>query len=88
MKDKSNQPIKQLDNDIDVITDEYNAAVSLCKLTKRFGDFVAVNNLSLTVLGGEIFGLLGPNGSGKTTIVNMNKRIIKTYFWSGENTWL
>ena len=71
MKDKSDQPIKQLDNDIDVIADEYNSAVSLCKLTKRFGDFVAVNNLSLTVLGGEIFGLLGPNGSGKTTIVNM-----------------
>ena len=70
MKDISDQPIK-LVNDTDLIDDDDNVAVSLYKLTKRFGDFVAVNNLSLTVKGGEIFGLLGPNGSGKTTIVNM-----------------
>ena len=40
-------------------------------LTKRFGGVVAVNDLSLTVRRGEIRGLIGPNGSGKTTTVNL-----------------
>ncbi len=40
-------------------------------LTKHYGDFVAVNNLNLTVRRGEVFGLLGPNGSGKTTTILM-----------------
>ncbi len=40
-------------------------------LTKRYGDFTAVNNLTLTIRQGEVFGLLGPNGSGKTTTILM-----------------
>ena len=40
-------------------------------LTKRFGDLVAVNDLSLEVLEGEVFGFLGPNGAGKTTSISM-----------------
>ena len=40
-------------------------------LTKRFGDFVAVNGLSFTVAHGEVFGLLGPNGAGKSTLIRM-----------------
>ena len=47
------------------------AAIELRELRKVFGDFVAVDDLSLTVQRGEIFGLLGPNGSGKTTTINM-----------------
>ncbi|MBO9326624.1 MAG: ABC transporter ATP-binding protein [Roseiflexus sp.] len=41
------------------------------ELTRRYGDFVAVDSLNLTVRKGEIFGLLGPNGAGKTTTILM-----------------
>lgn len=40
-------------------------------LTKMFGDFKAVDQLSFEVMSGEIFGLLGPNGAGKTTTLRM-----------------
>jgi len=40
-------------------------------LTKKFGDFTAVNNISFSVKKGEIFGLLGPNGAGKSTTFKM-----------------
>ncbi len=46
-------------------------AIETKKLTRRFGDFTAVNNLSITVEKGEVFGFLGPNGSGKTTVIKM-----------------
>ena len=48
-----------------------NAIIKTQKLTKQYGDTVAVNNLDLEVLEGEIFGLLGPNGAGKTTTIRM-----------------
>jgi len=40
-------------------------------LTKRFGDFTAVDDVSFTVSRGEVFGLLGSNGAGKSTIIRM-----------------
>lgn len=40
-------------------------------LTKKFGDFVAVNNVSFEIQPGEVIGYLGPNGSGKTTTIRM-----------------
>ena len=46
-------------------------AVSLHALEKRFGDFVAVNRLNLSIQRGEIFGFLGPNGAGKSTTIRM-----------------
>jgi ABC-2 type transport system ATP-binding protein len=46
-------------------------AVTARGLTKRFGDFTAVDNVSFDVRRGEIFGFLGPNGAGKTTTIRM-----------------
>ncbi|MBZ0112488.1 MAG: ABC transporter ATP-binding protein [Thermoanaerobaculia bacterium] len=46
-------------------------AVSLRNLEKRFGDFVAVDQVTLDVKSGEIFGFLGPNGAGKSTTIRM-----------------
>ncbi len=46
-------------------------------LTKRYGDILAVDNLSLEVPRGRIFGLLGPNGSGKTTTMGMLLGLVK-----------
>ena len=45
--------------------------IELTGLTKRFGDFVAVNHVSFEVQAGEVVGYLGPNGSGKTTTIRM-----------------
>ena len=45
--------------------------VRLDRLTKAFGGFVAVDHVSLSVRRGEVFGFLGPNGSGKTTTIRM-----------------
>ena len=46
-------------------------SVNVENLTKRFGDFIAVDNIDFTVEKGEIFGLLGPNGAGKSTTIKM-----------------
>ena len=45
--------------------------VKIKELTKRFGDFTAVDNIDLSIKEGEIYGLLGPNGAGKSTVINM-----------------
>src|SRR5581483_4020334 len=46
-------------------------AVEMRDVVKRFGDFFAVDHVSLTVARGEIFGFLGPNGAGKSTTIRM-----------------
>jgi ABC-2 type transport system ATP-binding protein len=52
------------------------ATVVLRSVTKRFGDFTAVSDLSLAARPGRIFGLLGPNGAGKTTTIRMIVNIL------------
>ncbi|NLZ92419.1 MAG: ABC transporter ATP-binding protein [Firmicutes bacterium] len=51
--------------------------VSVKNLVKRYDDILALDHLSLTVNDGEIFGLLGPNGSGKTTAINCILSLLK-----------
>ena len=45
--------------------------LNVTKLVKRFGGFYALDGLSFHVVSGEILGLVGPNGSGKTTAINV-----------------
>lgn len=45
--------------------------VAVTSLSKRYGDFTAVNGITFSIRRGEIFGFLGPNGAGKTTTINM-----------------
>jgi len=54
-----------------------NNAVSVKQLTKKFGKFTAVNQVSFDIPQGEIFGLLGPNGAGKTTTIRMLCGLLK-----------
>jgi len=54
-----------------------NHAVRAVELTKKFGDFVAVDGVSFTVERGAIFGFLGPNGAGKTTTIRMLLGLLK-----------
>lgn len=50
--------------------------IEIRNLTKRFGNFTAVDGLNLTVNTGEFFGLLGPNGAGKTTTISMISTVL------------
>ena len=53
------------------------AAIKIENLTQRYGDFVALDDLSLEIPKGEIFGFLGHNGAGKTTTVNVLTTLLK-----------
>ncbi|MGD0911368.1 MAG: ABC transporter ATP-binding protein, partial [Terracidiphilus sp.] len=46
-------------------------AIDTTALTRRFGDFTAVDEVNLTVARGQFFGFLGPNGAGKSTTIKM-----------------
>ncbi|GCA68183.1 ABC transporter ATP-binding protein [Mediterraneibacter butyricigenes] len=51
--------------------------VEIENLVKRYGDLVALDHLNLSIEEGEVFGLLGPNGSGKTTAINCMLSLLK-----------
>ena len=53
------------------MTEETGYTIEVEKLTKRYGDLLAVNDISFTVSKGDVFALLGPNGAGKTTTVEI-----------------
>ena len=51
--------------------------IELVHLTKKFGDLVAVNDMTLTVPRGEFFAMLGPNAAGKTTTLKLLAGLMK-----------
>ena len=57
--------------------DDYQYSIQVDGLTKRFGDFVAVDHVSFRVSEGEVYGWLGPNGAGKTTTIRMLLGLLK-----------
>jgi len=62
--------------------------LSITGLTKKYGSLRAINNLDLTIEKGNVYGILGPNGSGKTTTLSIIMDIIRsttgTFRWFGE----
>jgi ABC-type multidrug transport system ATPase subunit len=62
--------------------------LSISNLTKHFGKIKAVNNLNLEVKAGQVFGMLGPNGSGKTTTLGMLMGVVNptagNFSWFGQ----
>ena len=61
----------------DTFTYDSNIVISTNRLTKAFGKLVAVNDLHLQVMRGDVFGFLGPNGAGKTTTIRMLLGLIR-----------
>ena len=55
-----------------------NAMINVVGLTKKFGNFTAVDTISMAINKGEVFGLLGPNGAGKTTTIRMLSCLISS----------
>ena len=51
-------------------SENQSIALRINALTKRYGDYLAVDSVSLQVAAGDFFGFLGPNGAGKTTTIN------------------
>jgi len=62
-----------------------DSVLSIKGLTKNFGKLCAVNNLNLDVYQGQVFGMLGPNGSGKTTTLGMLMGVVNPS--AGDFTW-
>ena len=58
-------------------TEGCSMVIQVENLVKRYGDLVALDHFGLQIAEGEIFGLLGPNGSGKTTAINCILSLLK-----------
>mgnify|MGYP006335329827 FL=1 len=52
-----------------------NSILEVKNVSKQFGDYTALNNVTFTIPEGSIYGLLGPNGAGKTTLIRIINQI-------------
>ncbi len=68
-----------------MINQQYMSVLRIDNLSKSYGNIKAVQNLNLNIGAGEIYGILGPNGSGKTTTLGMITGVLKSD--SGSFTW-
>ena len=71
-----NKPDDEKENSLSELN-KPDLVLAIEHLTKQFGNFKAVDDISLTVSRGEIFGFLGPNGAGKTTTIKMIAGLLK-----------
>ncbi len=71
LKTRRQEPEAALSLQLKISADDHEEVIRVDKLQRRFGDFIAVNNVSFSVRRGEIFGLLGANGAGKSTTFRM-----------------
>lgn len=73
MENEKEVPGNVIGNSLSTLNSQFstNTVIHTEKLTKRFGDFIAANELTFEVYRGEIFGFLGANGAGKTTAMRM-----------------
>ncbi len=62
---------KDYNKSLSTVNSQFSTVIKTDKLTKRFGDFIATNEVTFEVYAGEIFGFLGANGAGKTTAMKM-----------------
>lgn len=62
--------------------------IEVKNVTKKYGKFVAVDDISFTINEGEIVGLLGPNGAGKSTTMNMITGFIEQTARRNHSGWL
>src|SRR5450631_4352510 len=74
--DAGTPPITPLTLEKPVYDPAAPAAIEVDHITKKYGDFTAVDDVSFAVEKGEIFGLLGPNGAGKSTLIRMMTTLI------------
>lgn len=71
LKTRRQEPEAALSLQLKINADDHDEVIRVDRLQRRFGDFIAVNNVSFSVRRGEIFGLLGANGAGKSTTFRM-----------------
>ncbi|HWA81835.1 MAG TPA: ATP-binding cassette domain-containing protein [Fimbriimonadaceae bacterium] len=76
--------VEEVDSGMTVKRDGGEEAIVAHRLTKSYDDFVAVDRVSLTVQSGQIFGLLGANGAGKTTVIKMLTGIVPPTMGHGQ----
>ena len=62
--------------------------IEVKNVTKKYGKFVAVDDISFTISEGEIVGLLGPNGAGKSTTMNMITGFIEQTTRRNQGKWI
>ena len=78
--EKKNQEISPVEEKIvkeRPVIDKTEVVLKLENLTKKYGNFIAVNEINLEVRRGETIGLVGPNGAGKTTTIKMIAKILR-----------
>lgn len=69
--DNGKLKVENGENTFSIFNSQLSTVIKADKLTKRFGDFIAANEVTFEVYAGEIFGFLGANGAGKTTAMKM-----------------